>query len=110
MRNERIEQLLETCGNTWMGGQRKKVRAAMCQLVNETTQSQKQSMVEALTGTAVGFCISMAWQVWIMYYYDLPSTLVQDVLITVSFTGISILRGYAVRRFFNWRHRAKHIG
>ena len=107
MRDERIEQLLDTCGNTWIGGQRKKVRAAMNLLVDETLgrikQSQKESMVEALIGTAIGFCISMAWQVWIMYHYDLPSTLVQDVFITLSFTGISILRGYAVRRFFDWR-------
>ena len=39
---------------------------------------------------------------WITRYYGIQSTLEQDVLITIFFTGISIIRGYVVRRFFNW--------
>jgi hypothetical protein len=59
-------------------------------------------MIEVLVGTAIGFCIALASQVFIMAHYGIQTTLAQDAWITVFFTGVSILRGYAVRRFFNW--------
>jgi uncharacterized membrane protein (UPF0136 family) len=65
-------------------------------------QSKAQSMVEVLAGTAFGFCIALASQVFIMAQYGIQTTLAQDAWITVFFTGVSILRGYVVRRFFNW--------
>lgn len=108
MSSKRIGELLDTCGHTWLGGQRAQVHAAMQALLDETKaaarQSVKQSLVEAITGTAFGFCVALASQVWIMGYYGLGSTFQQDIGITLFFTGISIIRGYAVRRFFNWRH------
>jgi hypothetical protein len=62
-------------------------------------------MVEALVNTAIGFCIALAGQVFITRYYGIATTFQQDFLITCFFTGISILRGYAVRRLFNsWHH------
>ena len=67
-------------------------------------QTLEQSMVEALVGTGIGFVVALMSQVFLMWWYDLPSTFGQDVGITLFFTGISILRGFAVRRFFNWRH------
>jgi len=68
-------------------------------------QTARQSFIEALAGTAIGFVIALVSQVWITGYYKIPTSLQQDVLITCFFTGISIIRGYAVRRFFNWLHR-----
>lgn len=65
-------------------------------------QSKTQSMIEVLTGTAFGFIIALLSQVFIMQHYGIQTTLAQDAWITVFFTGVSILRGYAVRRFFNW--------
>ena len=67
-------------------------------------QTVRQSVVEALVGTGIGFVVALMSQVFLMWWYDLPSTFGQDVGITLFFTGISILRGYAVRRYFNWRH------
>jgi hypothetical protein len=71
-------------------------------------QTNKQSAIEVLAGTLIGFLITFAAQLFIMELYALPSTLTQDLAITGFFTGISILRGYAVRRFFNWLWRPKH--
>jgi len=111
MSGERIEQLLAECGNTWLGGQRELIKRAMHQLASEQHQpvvigqTRRQSMLEALVGTGIGFVVALISQVFIMYWYSLPSTFGQDVGITLFFTGISILRGYAVRRFFNGRHR-----
>ena len=108
--SDRIEQLLLECGNVWLGGQRELVKRAMHQLTSEqkqpvvSGQTCRQSMIEALVGTVVGFIVALMSQVFIMRLYGLPSTFGQDVGITLFFTGISILRGYAVRRYFNWRH------
>lgn len=67
-------------------------------------QTLHQSMVEALVGTGIGFVVALMSQVFLMWWYGLPSTFGQDIGITLFFTGISILRGFAVRRYFNWRH------
>lgn len=67
-------------------------------------QTVQQSMVEALVGTGIGFVVALISQVFLMWWYNIPSTFGQDVGITLFFTGVSILRGFAVRRFFNWRH------
>ena len=69
-------------------------------------QTSKQSALEVLAGTAIGFLVAFAAQLFIMELYAIPLTLSQDLAITTFFTGISILRGYAVRRFFNWLWRA----
>lgn len=65
-------------------------------------QSKTQSIIEVLAGTAIGFVIALASQVFIMGRYGIRTTLAQDAWITVFFTGVSIIRGYTVRRFFNW--------
>lgn len=65
-------------------------------------QTSRQSAIEVLAGTLIGFLVALFSQLFIMDLYGLPSTFTQDLAITGFFTGISILRGYAVRRFFNW--------
>lgn len=67
-------------------------------------QTRLQSLVETLSGTAIGFIVALAAQVFITRWYQIPTSIQQDVWITVFFTGISIIRGYAVRRAFNWLH------
>lgn len=67
-------------------------------------QTKAMSAVETLTNTAVGFGLAICCQIWIVGYYGIKTTLEQDILMTTFFTGVSILRGYAVRRFFNWLH------
>ena len=65
-------------------------------------QTKTQSAIEVLAGTALGFAVALLAQIFIMELYGIQSSLTQDLFITLYFTGISILRGYAVRRFFNW--------
>jgi hypothetical protein len=65
-------------------------------------QSKTQSAIEVVAGTTIGFIIAMLAQVFITWQYGIASTLTQDFWITIFFTGISIIRGYAMRRFFNW--------
>jgi len=69
------------------------------------TQSRRESFIEALVGTAIGFCVALVGQVFIMQYYGYATTLVHDLGITLFFTGLSIIRSYAVRRFFEARRK-----
>ena len=69
-------------------------------------QTSRQSWIEVFGGTAIGFLLSLLAQAFIMPWYGFTTSLEQDLGIVLFFTGISILRGYAVRRFFNWLFRA----
>lgn len=64
-------------------------------------QSKKQSFLEAITNTAVGFIISLAATFVIFPVVGVQSTGLKNIVITLFFTVISILRGYVLRRFFN---------
>lgn len=68
-------------------------------------QSRKLSLIEAVTNTAVGFGISLASQLVIFSAYGVTLPLIDNIAITCWFTGISIARGYLLRRAFNgaWR-------
>jgi len=68
------------------------------------TQSRRLSMIETLTSVAVGFLLSLGASYIVYPLFGHSFTLAQNVGITIIFTVLSILRGYAVRRVFN------HIG
>lgn len=65
------------------------------------TQTKKHSLLEAVTNTAVGFVISLGSTFIIFPLVGVPSSAGKNLLITLFFTVISILRGYILRRFFN---------
>lgn len=67
-------------------------------------QTKLQSMVEAWTGTAVGFIVALILQEYVSWAYGLPLRLSDNLKITLLFTTVSVLRSYAVRRFFNKLH------
>lgn len=69
-------------------------------------QTRRESFVEALVGTAIGFCVAFAGNAWIHYYYNMEMSTSQNVGITLFFTGVSIIRSYLVRRFFEGRRNA----
>lgn len=65
-------------------------------------------MVEVVCSTVVAFLISAALQQWVVApLFDLDTTHAQNLLITVFFTAVSLVRSYGFRRFFNWLHRSK---
>lgn len=65
------------------------------------TQSRKNSMLEAVANTAIGFALSMVLQMIISAAYGLNTTIAIDLQITVAFTVLSLARSYVIRRFFN---------
>jgi hypothetical protein len=59
------------------------------------------SLVETITNVAIGLIVSFLSQVVIFKLYDLHISLAQNLELTLYFTVVSILRSYALRRFFN---------
>ena len=59
------------------------------------------SAVEVVAGTVVGFAVSLALTFTVLPAFGYPVTAPDAWGITAIYTAASILRGYAVRRFFN---------
>lgn len=66
-------------------------------------QSKRMSFVESLTNVAIGYVVAVASQVVIFPMFGLKCHLKDNLLIGLWFTGISIVRSYFLRRFFNAR-------
>jgi len=64
-------------------------------------QSKKNSFIESLLNTVVGFLISLLVQLIIYPILNIPVTIFQNIIITSVFTIVSIIRGYIIRRYFN---------
>ncbi len=67
-------------------------------------QSRRQSMIETMTSVAIGYFVALASQLAIFPLFDIKVSLSDNLMIGAWFTIISIARGYAVRRLFNWMH------
>ena len=66
------------------------------------TQSRKNSVIETVVGVAIGFVVSVSAAFVVYPLFGHSFTLGQNVGITIVFTALSLVRGYAVRRAFNW--------
>jgi len=64
-------------------------------------QTKKDSLVESLTNVLVGFGVALVSQLLIFPLYGIHVALSTNLQIVGWFTAISILRGYALRRWFN---------
>ncbi len=64
-------------------------------------QTKKQSSLEALTNTLVGFVISYASTFIIFPLMGFESSAGKNIVVTLFFTVISYLRSYIIRRVFN---------
>lgn len=67
------------------------------------TQHKHHSALESIIGTLVGFIMSLAIGYAVYPHFDmkLHSSI---IFVTTLFTIISLVRGYYVRRLFNWLH------
>lgn len=65
-------------------------------------QSKKMSFVETCASTAIGYLVALATQLAVFPLFGLSVSLTDNLWIGAIFTVVSIARGYAVRRLFNW--------
>lgn len=70
-------------------------------------QTRKQSLIEAAVNVSVGITVAFISNVVILNAYGANLNLSQNVGITLWMTVISMLRSYALRRYFNLKHREK---
>lgn len=64
-------------------------------------QSKFGSLIEACINTAIGFLTTLVLAPIVYPLFGHTFTLAQNLGITAIFTVVSVLRGYAVRRWFN---------
>ena len=65
------------------------------------SQSKKQSLLEITIQTLIGLGTSIAVQLIIYPLMGIPVSLPQNIIITIVFFTVSMIRGYLVRRYFN---------
>lgn len=67
------------------------------------TQSRRSSFIEALINVAIGFSINYCANMLIFPLFGFHISPGSNLLMGVIYTGISIMRSYVVRRWFNAR-------
>ena len=63
-------------------------------------QSRLMSMVEAITNVIVGYGVAVVTQILVFPIFGLQTTLGQNLAMGGIFTIVSLLRSFALRRFF----------
>ena len=67
------------------------------------TQTRLGSFIEAVINVMIGFWINFAANLVILPLFGWHVTVTQNLALGAIYTGISIARSYAVRRWFNAR-------
>ena len=68
-------------------------------------QSKKDSLIESLTSTTIGWLIGVILNLTVLPLFDYDITVVDSLLVSLIFTAVSVARSYAVRRIFNSKER-----
>jgi hypothetical protein len=68
-------------------------------------QTRRQSLSETAASVAIGYLVALVSQLAIFPLFGIQIAMTDNLMIGAWFTVISIVRGYYVRRFFNWWHR-----
>ena len=67
-------------------------------------QSRIMSMVEAATNVVVGYVLAIAAQIVVFPWFAIETGLAEHLTIGLAFVGVSLARGYLLRRLFErWR-------
>ena len=67
-------------------------------------QSRRLSLLEAVTNVVVGYVLAVLTQLIVFPWFGLTATLQDNLAIGAAFVGVSLIRGYALRRVFDrWR-------
>lgn len=69
------------------------------------SQTKKQSIIEVIANTVVGFIISVVVSIFVFPLMGIPVTFGENLGITLIFTVISLIRSFAMRRIFNKLHK-----
>ena len=74
------------------------------------TQSRAMSFVEAATNVVVGYVLAIATQIVVFPWFGIEAALGEHLAIGLAFVGISLARGYLLRRLFELIRVASRSG
>ena len=63
-------------------------------------QTRLMSMIEAITNVVVGYGVAVVTQMLVFPVFGLHTTPAQNLKLGLIFTGISLIRSFALRRAF----------
>lgn len=67
-------------------------------------QSRIMSMVEAAANVVFGYVLAIATQIVVFPWFGIETGLAEHLTIGLAFVGVSLARGYLLRRLFErWR-------
>ena len=64
------------------------------------TQSRAMSFVDAATNVVVGYVLAIATQIVVFPWFGIEAALGEHLAIGLAFVGVSLARGYLLRRLF----------
>jgi hypothetical protein len=64
------------------------------------TQSPAMSLIEAATNVVVGYVLAIATQFVVFPWFGIEAGLGEHLTIGLAFVGVSLARGYLLRRLF----------
>jgi uncharacterized protein YacL len=64
-------------------------------------QTRLESLVEVIIGVIIGWIIGLLTQLLAFPLFGINVSFADQFLLSVIFTIVSIIRGYAIRRWFN---------
>jgi len=67
-------------------------------------QTNKQSIIEVIANTVIGFIISVGISIGLFPLMGIPITLSENISITIIFTIVGVIRSFIMRRIFNKLH------
>ena len=72
-------------------------------------QSKKDSLIESLTSTTIGWLIGVILNMLVLPLFDYDVSLTDGVLISIIFTAVSVVRSYVVRRIFDSKEKTNEV-
>ena len=64
------------------------------------TQSRAMSLVESATNVFVGYLLAIVTQIVVFPWFGIEAALGEHLAIGLAFVGVSLARGYLLRRLF----------
>lgn len=65
------------------------------------SQSKRHSLYESITNTAVGYMVAVAANMVVLPLFGFHPSIVAANGMAMAFTGISVVRSYLLRRWFD---------
>ena len=63
-------------------------------------QSRLMSLVESTTNVVLGYVLAIATQIVVFPWFGIETGLAEHLTIGLAFVGVSLVRGYLLRRLF----------